>query len=85
MIRRARHRLFLAFFLAAAAALVWPVYPWAAARLPALFGLPGFFAWPVIVLASMFAALVWLYRLEGADGAEGTGPSERAGRAEGDR
>lgn len=74
-----RRRLFLAFFLAAAAALVWPVYPWAAARLPALFGLPGFFAWPVLVLAAMFAALVALYRSEGA------GRAGRIGRPEGDR
>lgn len=71
-----RRRLFLAFFLAAAAALVWPVYPWAAAKLPALFGLPGFFAWPVVVLAAVFVALVWLYRTEGAG---------RARRAGGDR
>ena len=67
--------LFLAFFLAAALALVWPVYPWAAARVPGLFGLPGFFVWPVLVLAAMFVALVALYRSEGPD------PGDRPGRA----
>jgi hypothetical protein len=72
MTQRAR-RLFLAFFLAAAAALVWPVYPWAAAKLPALFGLPGFFAWPIVVLAAVFAALVLLYRSERASPAGGDG------------
>ncbi len=71
-----RRRLFLAVYVAAAASLVWPVYPWAAAKLPALFGLPGFFAWPVVVLAAVFAALVLLYRSEGAG---------RADRAGGDR
>ena len=76
MTRRARRRLlFSAVYLAAAAALVWPVYPWAAARLPPVFGLPGFFAWPALVLAAVFAALVALYRSERAEG------TERAGRA----
>lgn len=69
-----RRRLFFAVYLAAAAALVWPLYPWAAARVPALFGLPGFFAWPVLVLAAVFVALVLLYRSEGA------GRADRAGR-----
>jgi hypothetical protein len=75
MIQRTRRRLFLAFYLACAVALVWPVYPWAAARVPALFGLPGFFVWPVLVLAAMFVALVALYRSEGPD------PGDRPGRA----
>ena len=76
MIQHTRRRFFLAFVLAAAAALVWPVYPWAAARVPALFGLPGFFAWPVVVLAAVFVALVWLYRTEGAGRA---GHEDRSG------
>jgi hypothetical protein len=78
-----RRRLFLLFFLAAAACLVWPVYPWAAARLPALLGLPGFFAWPVVVLAAVFVALVVLYRAEGAERERG-GRGGRGGRAGGD-
>lgn len=77
---RRNRRLFLAFVLAAAAALVWPVYPWAAARTPELFGLPGFFVWPVLVLAAMFVALVALYRSEGPAAGERPGRPGRAGR-----
>jgi len=75
MIQPTRRRPFLAFYLACAVALVWPVYPWAAERVPALFGLPGFFVWPVLVLAAMFVALVALYRSEGprADDRPGRG------------
>ena len=72
---RRRRLVFLAFYFACAAALVWPVYPWAAERVPALFGLPGFFVWPVLVLAAMFVALVALYRSDGPD------PGDRPGRA----
>lgn len=80
MTRRTGRRLFVAFSLACAVALVWPVYPWAAARVPMLFGLPGFFAWPVLVLAATFGALLALYRSEGPDESDRldrTGPEER--------
>lgn len=49
---------------AAAAALVWPVYPRFAGIRPLILGLPLSFAWVVLWLGVVFAALVALYRIE---------------------
>jgi hypothetical protein len=61
---RRRRLVFAAVWVAASAALVWPVFPWAAARLPPLFGLPPSFAWVTLVLLTMFVAVAALYRAD---------------------
>ncbi len=70
---RRRRLLFLAVFLLAAASVVWPIYPLFSGIRPLILGLPLSFAWVVLWLAVVFAALVWLYRTE-----EEPGRQERA-------
>lgn len=62
--RRWRRSLFIAIVLVAALALIAPVYPLFGSIRPLIFGLPLSFAWVVLWLAVVFAALVWLYRSE---------------------
>jgi len=62
-LRRAK-LLFVAVVIAAAIALVWPVLFWVAGPRPFILGLPLPFAWVVLWLLIVFAALVWLYRTE---------------------
>lgn len=66
--KKTKRLTFVAFYLLVAAALVWPVYPVMAGKIPSLLGLPPSFAWAVIVLAAGFAALLTLYLTE-EDGA----------------
>jgi len=56
-----RRLIFLAVALLAAAAVVWPIYPLASGIFPLIFGLPLSFAWVVMALLVVFAALLWLY------------------------
>jgi len=56
--------------LAAALALVWPVYPLVPAIEPYVLGLPFSFAWVVGWLGVVFAALLHLYRTEERTDAE---------------
>ncbi len=59
--------LFACVVVAAAAALVWPVLFWLAGPRPFILGLPLPFAWIILWLLIVFAALVWLYRTEHSD------------------
>lgn len=79
--RRRRARLaFLVVYLVTAAALTWPVYPLFAGPRPQLLGLPLSFAWPVLWLAVMFAALAALYRVDhGGEGDPAAPPRETPG------
>ncbi len=60
--RRRRRSLFIAIVLVAALALVAPIYPIFGGIRPLILGLPLSFAWVVLWLAVVFAALVGLYR-----------------------
>lgn len=62
-VRRAK-KIFLCVLLTAAAAIVWPVLSWVAGPRPFVLGLPLPFAWIILWLLVVFAALVWLYRVE---------------------
>jgi hypothetical protein len=62
--RRRRRLAFIAILVAAMLALLWPIYPLFAGVFPLILGLPLSLAWPVLWLAVVFAALVWLYRSE---------------------
>ncbi len=66
--RRRRRLVFLAVYLAAAAFVVWPIYPLFAGIRPLVLGLPLSLAWVVLALAVMFVALVWLYRGDDREG-----------------
>ncbi len=61
---RLRRLLFLGVLMAAAVALIWPVYALVAQPLPLIFGLPMPLAWIVAWLLIVMGALVWLYRSE---------------------
>ncbi len=54
--------------LAAAVALIWPVYPLFGSVYPLVLGLPLSLAWVVLWLAVVFGALMWLFRSEERDG-----------------
>jgi hypothetical protein len=62
--QRTRRAIFLAILAVSTLALVWPVYPQVATIRPFVLGLPFSFAWVILWLAVMFAALIWLYRGE---------------------
>lgn len=62
--RKRRRTLFVVIVLAAALALVWPVYPPFGGIRPLVLGLPFSLVWVVLWLFVVFAALVWLYRTE---------------------
>jgi hypothetical protein len=67
--RHRRRRLaFLAVYVAAAVALLWPVYPRFAAAFPLVLGLPLSLFWILAVLLVVFAALLGLYLGERRDG-----------------
>jgi hypothetical protein len=80
----------VATVLAAAVALTWPVYPLFASARPFLLGLPLSFAWVILWLLAVFAALIIAYRAEYGGGAGLTAggrreasetPSDRPGPA----
>lgn len=60
--RRRRRRLFIMVVLVAALALIAPVYPLFGGIRPLILGLPLSFAWVVLWLGIVFAALVWVYQ-----------------------
>ncbi len=62
--KRRRRLLFLAVYVLAAALLIWPVYPMFSGIKPLILGLPLSFAWVVIALLVMFAALLLLFRAD---------------------
>jgi hypothetical protein len=72
--RRRRRLAFAAVYAALAAAVTWPLFPWAAAAFPPLLGLPPSFAWVVTVLLAAFVAVALLYRADLADEAAPSGP-----------
>ena len=59
---RRRRSLFMAIVLIATLALIAPVYPLVSSIRPLILGLPLSFAWVVLWLTIVFAALVWIYR-----------------------
>ena len=59
---RRRRLLFLVLAVAAACAVIWPIYPLAANARPFVLGLPLGLAWLVGWLLLIFAGLVGLYR-----------------------
>ncbi|MCH9649976.1 MAG: hypothetical protein K0U98_17195 [Deltaproteobacteria bacterium] len=61
---RRRRWTFVAVLIAAAVALTWPVYPLFSAASPQILGLPLAFAWVVLWLGVVFAALLWLFLQE---------------------
>lgn len=61
---RRRRLVFVVILIAAALALIWPVYPMFAGIFPLILGLPLSLAWIVLWLAVVMTALVWLYRSE---------------------
>ncbi len=73
-LRRAK-LLFVGVVLTAAMALVWPVFSWVAGPRPFVLGLPLPFAWVILWLSIVFAALVWLYRTECGEPAGNSDPS----------
>lgn len=62
MHKKARHRIFIGIALLALLAFIWPIYPLAARIRPLVFSLPFGFAWLVLWILIVFAALLWLYR-----------------------
>lgn len=58
---RRRRLIFLAVWLAAAAMLLWPVYPIFSAVEPLVLGLPLGFAWVIAAILVVFFGLLWLY------------------------
>ena len=62
--RRRQRLLFVATLIAAALALVWPIYPLFSGGSPLVFGLPLSLAWVVLWLAVILVALGWLYWAE---------------------
>jgi hypothetical protein len=59
---RRRRLAFVSVVLAAALALIAPVYPLFGSIRPLVLGLPLSFAWVILWLTIVFAALVWVYR-----------------------
>jgi len=59
---RRRRITFVTIVLVAALAVVAPVYPLFSGIRPLILGLPLSFAWVILWLAVVFAALVWTYR-----------------------
>lgn len=59
---RRRRVVFVSIVLVAALALIAPVYPLFGGIRPLILGLPLSFAWVILWLAIVFAALVWTYR-----------------------
>lgn len=82
--RRRRRLVFVALYAAVAAALVWPLYPLGARRLPPLFGLPPSFAWVVAALAAGFFLLLGLYLGDLREEEAGGGPRRRDDGDDGD-
>ena len=65
---RVRRLLFLALWVAVAAALAWPTYPAVAGGFrPQVLGLPWSFAWVILNLLVMFVALLLLHRADKHD------------------
>lgn len=62
--KKRRRLLFVAVYLAVAAAVVWPVYPLFAGIRPFILGLPLSLAWMVLALVVGFVALLALYLTE---------------------
>ena len=58
---RRRRQLFVALYLVASSAVLWPIYPWFATAEPRILGLPLSFAWVIGALLAAFAVLVWFY------------------------
>lgn len=65
--KRRRRGIFLAFYLAVAMLVIWPVYPRFAGVEPLILGLPLSFAWVVLALILMFGGLLWLFLTEDHD------------------
>ena len=59
---RRRRITFMIIVLVAGLAVVAPVYPLFSGIRPLILGLPLSFAWVILWLAIVFAALVWTYR-----------------------
>lgn len=68
--RRQRRLAFLALYFTVAACLVWPIYPLFSGIRPMILGFPLSFAWVILALFVMFAALLALYMSEEGDPSE---------------
>ncbi|MCG8459828.1 MAG: hypothetical protein MI919_26405 [Holophagales bacterium] len=73
---RRRRLTFLAIWIAVAAMVTWPVYSWFSGIEPRILGLPLGFAWVILAALVIFLALIWLYRHEEGDPADGGSGSE---------
>jgi polyferredoxin len=58
---RRRRLIFAALWLLIAASLIWPVFPFLAAHLPWLFGLPPALAALALALVAILALQLWLF------------------------
>lgn len=61
---RRRRQIFVAIYGVVALMIVWPVFSFFAGAQPLILGLPLSFAWVVLALLVIFAALVWLFRTD---------------------
>lgn len=61
---RRRRQIFTAVWAAVTVGLTVPVVPALWSPRPLLLGLPASFAWVILCLVVVFAALVWLFRSE---------------------
>lgn len=75
-LRRAKW-IFAAIVLVTAAGITWPVYPRFSGIRPMILGLPLSFAWIIAWLVVVFAAFVWLYRVEYGGGSDETPEGRR--------
>ncbi|MEM9293183.1 MAG: hypothetical protein AAGD01_15990 [Acidobacteriota bacterium] len=87
--RRARI-VYVLVVVAVTLGVIWPIYPWAAARLPSLLGLPPSLVWVIAAVVAIFFATAGLFALDRASqrgpgsgrpgverpGADGSGASD---------
>lgn len=66
-------RLLVAITGLAGLALTWPIYPLVSHYRPTVLGLPLSFAWVILWLLAVFAALVHAFRKQHPSGASGDG------------